>query len=191
MTKEETLALINYLLTNNELFLEFFKDVTFYKEVFSYLDYNLIIKIILKLNELKAKKYLEVHKIDTAIILAAGISSRFVPVCFETPKALLKVKGEVLIERQIKQLIEKGIKQIVIVVGYMKERFYYLRDKYGVVLVETDTYNVRNNHASVYAARKYLGNTIVTSADLYFNTNSKKNIYRYYINQEVKYEFKY
>lgn len=58
MTKEETLALINYLLTNNELFLEFFKDVTFYKEVFSYLDYNLIIKIILKLNELKAKKYL-------------------------------------------------------------------------------------------------------------------------------------
>ena len=61
---------------------------------------------------LKAKKYLEVHKIDTAIILAAGISSRFVPVCFETPKALLKVKGEVLIERQIKQLIEKGIKQI-------------------------------------------------------------------------------
>ena len=58
MTKEETLALINYLLTNNELFLEFFKDVTFYKEVFSYLDDNLIIKIILKLNELKAKKYL-------------------------------------------------------------------------------------------------------------------------------------
>lgn len=120
---------------------------------------------------LKAKKYLEVHKIDTAIILAAGISSRFVPICFETPKALLKVKGEVLIERQIKQLIEKGIKKIVIVVGYMKERFYYLRNKYGVVLVETDTYNLRNNHASVYAARKYLGNTIVTSADLYFNTN--------------------
>mgnify|MGYP004528131467 FL=1 len=58
MTKEETIALINYLLTNNELFLEFFKDVTFYKEVFSYLDYDLIIKIILKLNELKAKKYL-------------------------------------------------------------------------------------------------------------------------------------
>lgn len=58
MTKEETLALINYLLTNNELFLEFFKDVTFYKEVSSYLDYDLIIKIILKLNELKAKKYL-------------------------------------------------------------------------------------------------------------------------------------
>ena len=58
MTKEETLALINYLLTNNELFLEFFKDITFYKEVFSYLDCDLIVRIILKLNELKAKKYL-------------------------------------------------------------------------------------------------------------------------------------
>lgn len=58
MNEKEALDLINYLLTNDELFIEFFKDVTFYKEVFSYLDCDLIIKIILKLNELKAKKYL-------------------------------------------------------------------------------------------------------------------------------------
>lgn len=119
----------------------------------------------------KAKRYLEDHKIDTAIILAAGVSSRFVPICFEKPKALLTIKGEVMIERQIKQLQEKGIKKIVIVVGHMKERFLYLKDKFGVVFVETDTYKVRNNHASVYAAREYLGNTIVTSADLYFTEN--------------------
>ena len=58
MDKKEALDLINYLLTNDELFLEFFKDTSFYKEVFSYLDCDLIIKIILKLNELNAKKYL-------------------------------------------------------------------------------------------------------------------------------------
>lgn len=115
--------------------------------------------------------YLEANKIDNAIILAAGVSSRFVPICFETPKALLKVKGEVMIERQIRQLQETGIEQIVVVVGHMKEKFYYLKDKYGVEFVETDSYKVRNNHASVYAARKYLKNTIVTSADLYFNEN--------------------
>lgn len=115
--------------------------------------------------------YLASKKISNAIILAAGVSSRFVPICFETPKALLKVKGEVMIERQIRQLKEIGIEQIVIVVGHMRDKFFYLREKYGVEIVETDSYKVRNNHASVYAARKYLKNTIITSADLYFNEN--------------------
>ena len=70
-----------------------------------------------------AQEYLDKHEIKNALILAAGVSSRFVPVCFEKPKALLKIKGEVLIERQIRQLNEVGIKDIVIVVGYMKEKF--------------------------------------------------------------------
>ncbi len=119
----------------------------------------------------KAFSYLEEHKIDNALILAAGVSSRFVPICFEKPKPLLEVKGEILIERQIRQIKEAGIEHIVIVVGYMKEKFQYLKDKYGVTLIETDTYAVRNNHASVFAAKDFLGNTIVTSADLYFNNN--------------------
>lgn len=119
----------------------------------------------------KGNKYLEEHRIDNAIILAAGMSSRFVPLNFEKPKGLLKVKGEVLIERQIEQLREKGIDEIIIVVGHMKEKFEYLIDKYGVILVETTDYDVKNNHASVYAARKYLKNSIITSSDLYFSQN--------------------
>lgn len=119
----------------------------------------------------KGEQYLIEHRIENAIILAAGVSSRFVPLCFEKPKALLEVKGEVMIERQISQLKEAGISEIIIVVGHMKEMFTYLIEKYDVKLVETDTYKVRNNHASVYAAREYLKNTIVTSADLYFNEN--------------------
>ena len=119
----------------------------------------------------KAHHYLETHTIKNAIILAAGISSRFVPVCFEKPKALLSIRGEVMIERQIKQLREASISEIIIVVGHMKEMFYYLQGKYGVKVVETDTYKTRNNHASVYAAKEFLGNSIVTSADLYFTTN--------------------
>ena len=111
------------------------------------------------------------HKIDNAIILAAGMSTRFVPLNFETPKGLLGVKGETLIERQIMQLREKGIEDIIIVVGYMKEKFEFLKEKYNVILVETDDYQEKNNHASVYAARKYLKNTIITSSDLYFTEN--------------------
>ncbi len=114
---------------------------------------------------------LEHHRVDNAVILAAGMSTRFVPLNFEKPKGLLTVKGEVLIERQIRQLREIGIDEIIIVVGHMKEHFSYLSQRYGVILVETDAYEKRNNHASVYAARKYLKNTIITSADLYFSQN--------------------
>ncbi|MBO4484442.1 MAG: NTP transferase domain-containing protein [Lachnospiraceae bacterium] len=119
----------------------------------------------------KGEECLKEHRIDNAIILAAGMSSRFVPFNYEKPKGLLEVKGEVLIERQIRQLREKGIEEIVIVVGHMKEQFAYLVDKYGVILVETDDYAVKNNHASVYAARDYLKNSIITSSDLFFSEN--------------------
>lgn len=119
----------------------------------------------------KARVYLEEHKIDNAIILAAGVSSRFVPLCFEKPKGLLTVKGQVMIERQIQQLYEVGIEDITIVVGFMKEQFYYLKKKYGINIIETDDFRVRNNHASVWAAKEKLGNTIITSSDLFFNEN--------------------
>ena len=104
------------------------------------------------------------------------MSTRFVPLSFEKPKGLLKVKGQVLIERQILQLREKGIDEIIIVVGYMKEQFKYLIDKFGVILIETKEYEKKNNHSSIYAARKYLKNSIITSSDLYF----KENIFQKY-----------
>jgi CTP:phosphocholine cytidylyltransferase-like protein len=111
------------------------------------------------------------HKIDNAIILAAGISSRFVPIAFDKPKGLLIVNDETLIERQIRQLREKGIDEIIIIVGYKKEQFSYLQDKYNIILIENADYNIKNNYASVYAARAYLKNTIISSSDLYFSKN--------------------
>lgn len=125
----------------------------------------------------KGKNLLKEHKIDNAVILAAGMSTRFVPLNFEKPKSLLLVKGEVLIERQIVQLREVGIKEIIIVVGYLAEQFEYLIKKYGVLLINTNEFKSRNNHASIYAARKYLKNTIVISADLYFVNNIYQNYF--------------
>lgn len=119
----------------------------------------------------KGTDYLNTHKVDNAIILAAGMSTRFVPLNFEKPKGLLEINGETLIEQQINQLREKGIQEIIVVVGHMKEQFEFLVEKYGVILVPTDDYMRKNNHASVYAARQYLKNSIVTSSDLYFTDN--------------------
>lgn len=111
------------------------------------------------------------YKVDNAIIMAAGTSSRFAPLSYELPKALIEVKGEVLIERQIKQLLEAGIKEIVIVTGYKHEQFEYLKDKYNVILLHNKDYLTRNNNASIYVAKDYLKNTYICSADNYFTIN--------------------
>lgn len=111
------------------------------------------------------------YRADNAIIMAAGTSSRFAPLSYETPKALITVKGEVLLERQIRQLRDAGVPEIIVVVGYMKERFAYLQDKMGVRLVENKEFRVRNNHSSIWAAREHLGNSYICSADNYFTQN--------------------
>ncbi len=106
-----------------------------------------------------------------AIILAAGTSSRFVPISFEIPKSLLKVRGEILIERQIKQLQEAGIYDITVVVGYKKELFYYLKDKYNVSIVDNEEYHIYNNTSSLMKVLDKLENTYICSSDNYFTKN--------------------
>lgn len=111
------------------------------------------------------------YKVDNAVIMAAGMSTRLAPLSYETPKALLNVHGEVLIERQIRQLREAGIEEIFVVTGYKKECFSYLEEKLGVTLVENPYYEVRNNHSSLYVVREHLKNTYICCGDNYFTEN--------------------
>lgn len=110
-------------------------------------------------------------KVDNAIIMAAGTSSRFAPLSYERHKALTVVKGEVLIERQIRQLKEAGILEIYIITGYKAEQFDYLVEKYGVKLIHNPEYLIRNNNGSIWAVRRILGNSYICSADNYFSVN--------------------
>ena len=114
---------------------------------------------------------LEPYRVENAIILAAGLSSRFAPISYEKPKGLLKVRGEVLIERQIEQLIAAGITDITVVVGYKKEYFFYLEDKFGVSIVVNPDYASRNNSSSIKCVEDRLGNTYICSSDDYFIEN--------------------
>lgn len=111
------------------------------------------------------------YKVRNAVIMAAGMSSRFVPLSLEKPKGLLVVKNEVLIERQIEQLQEAGIQDILIVLGYKKEAFFYLEDKYGVKVLINPEFNTKNNTHTLYLAQKYIGNTYICSSDDYFEEN--------------------
>lgn len=106
-----------------------------------------------------------------AIILAAGTSSRFVPLSQECPKGLLEVKGEILIERQIRQLHEAGITDICVVVGYKADMFEYLKDKFEVELVYNEDYARYNNSSSMIRILDRLGDTYICSSDNYFPSN--------------------
>ena len=114
---------------------------------------------------------IEPYRIKNAIILAAGSSTRFLPLSIEKPKGLLVVKGMPLIERQILQLREIGVEDITIVVGYMREKFFYLREKYGVDFIENPEYRQKNNTSSLMLVLDKLHNTYVCASDHYFAEN--------------------
>ncbi len=119
----------------------------------------------------KGAEALEPYKVANAVVMAAGLSSRFAPISYEKPKGLLKVRGEVLIERQIEQLKEAGIERICVVVGYKKEYFFYLEEKYGVEIAVNREFASRNNHSTLMCVRERLGNTYICSSDDYFTEN--------------------
>ena len=115
---------------------------------------------------------LDPYKVKNAIIMAAGMSSRFMPLSLEKPKGLLCVKNQVLIERQIEQLHDAGIKDIVLVLGYKKESFFYLESKYeNIKVIINPSFHIKNNIETLYLAQKYIGNSYICSSDDYFEKN--------------------
>lgn len=112
-----------------------------------------------------------------AILLAAGMGTRLRPLTLDTPKPLIKVNGESIIERQIKFLNDIGISEIVVVTGYLNEKFEFLKEKYGVKIVHNDKYDKYNNIYTMYLVRNYLKDSYVIEGDIYMNKNFlKKNI---------------
>lgn len=131
----------------------------------------------------RAKKEFQQKAPKRAIILAAGFGMRMVPINMETPKALLKINGEVLIERQIKQLHEVGITEIYVVVGFMKEQFEYLIDDYEVELIVNRDYAKKNNLHSMKLAAEHLANAYIIPCDIWCNKNpfSRQELYSWYM----------
>lgn len=131
----------------------------------------------------RARQELQHKAPQRAILLAAGFGMRMVPINMEIPKALLKINGETLIERQIKQLHDVGITEIYVVVGFMKEQFEYLMDDYGVELIVNAEYAKKNNLHSLKHALEYLSNAYVVPCDLWCEENpfSRQELYSWYM----------
>lgn len=112
-------------------------------------------------------KLLEPYKVRKAIVIAAGFGSRMAPVTLDTPKPLVKVNGVRIIDTLLDALYAKDITNITIVVGYKKEQFQQLLEKYPTLkFIENPIYNESNNISSMYAARDIIDRCYICEADL-------------------------
>lgn len=106
------------------------------------------------------------HKVERAIIMAAGLGNRMHPITLTTPKPLVKVNGVRMIDTVIQGLHQNGIYEIYVVVGYLKEQFSELEKVYpGLILIDNPYYDTCNNISSLYVARDHIENAIILDGD--------------------------
>lgn len=112
------------------------------------------------------------------IILAAGCGRRLKEVTIKTPKSLIRVDGVPILERNIQYMIDSGCVRVVLIVGYMKERFSYLAEKYQeIIIVDNPDYDSTNTVSSMNCASQYFDcDSFVTTADIYL----RKNLFQKY-----------
>lgn len=92
-----------------------------------------------------------------AVILAAGIASRLRPLTNNCPKCLLEIDGKCLLERSFDGLIQNGIKEFVVVTGYLHEQIEaFLGARYkdiSITYIYNERYASTNNIYSLWLAR--------------------------------------
>ena len=110
---------------------------------------------------------LEPYRAKRAVFIAAGFGSRLVPITFNTPKPLVRVKGTRIIDTLLDACLSAGITEIYIVRGYLAEQFDQLLYKYPMIkFLENPVYNEANNISSGMVAKHLLSNAYVFEADL-------------------------
>lgn len=129
------------------------------------------------------------YRVKRAIFIAAGLGSRLRPYTNEIPKPLIKVNGKAMIETMIEAVIEAGIEEIIVVRGYLKEKFEILKEKYpNIKFIDNDYYDKYNNIYSAYLIRDYLQSTYLLDGDLVLYNKSLIKKYQYKSNYIGKYK---
>ncbi len=110
-----------------------------------------------------------------AIILAAGMGRRLGSLTSTNTKCMVKVNGQCIIDRLIRQLRSVPLQRIVVVTGYCGQQLRdYLTAGYPdmrIEFVDNPVYDRTNNIYSLWLARDYLmaDDTILLESDMVFD----------------------
>lgn len=120
-----------------------------------------------------------------AIILAAGIASRLRPLTENTPKCLLEIGGKCLLERAIGALEGNGIRDILIVTGYLQEQIIaFVGKKFPELTVEfiyNEKYASTNNIYSLWLTKEKVGteDVLLLDSDILFDPDLLKTLLQF------------
>ncbi len=100
-----------------------------------------------------------------AIILAAGMGSRMLPLTTEVPKCLVEVNGVPILFRGLRVLASAGVTEAIIVVGHegaqVRRRVGARFEGIDMVYVDAPSYASTNNIRSLWDARGYCDEDIL------------------------------
>ena len=105
-----------------------------------------------------------------AVILAAGMGSRLMPLTADRPKCMVRLQGRALLHRQLDILQTYGIKKVLVVGGY---RFEAL-DSLWAKKVRNDDYEQTNMVDSLWEAAAWFDgkeDLIVSYGDIVYNSS--------------------
>lgn len=111
-----------------------------------------------------------------AIILAAGLGTRLRPLTNDRPKCMVEVNGVKIIQKQLENLIQNGIKKedICVISGYEAEKLeeFINHNFKGVNIIRNSDYSKTNNMYSMYLARDFVKNNefILMNADVFYES---------------------
>ncbi|OYT32482.1 hypothetical protein DRJ22_03255 [Candidatus Woesearchaeota archaeon] len=117
-----------------------------------------------------------------AVVLAGGKGKRLEPLTFEIPKAMVPVNGMPIIEIILKQLSEIGVKEVVIVVNYLKEKIMdFVGDNiFGMKITYAVQKEAKGDGDALKYAEPYVNQDkfIMIACDSLFPTDHLKKIMR-------------
>lgn len=111
------------------------------------------------------------EKLKTAVIMAAGMGTRFGNMTEERPKGFIEAGGQAMVVRSIETLISCGIERIIIGTGYLREAYEQLATRYPqIVCCFSPRYAETNSMYTLYNCREVVGDDdfLLLESDLVF-----------------------
>ena len=113
--------------------------------------------------------------VTTAVIMAAGLGSRFGKMTETIPKGFIEVGGKSMVIRSIETLIACGIKRIIIGTCYKKEAYEALQSQYPqIACVFSPRYAETNSMYTLWNCREVIGDDdfILLESDIIYSHNA-------------------